>query len=263
MRRPCVADAARRGRSAPKCVEHLLGVVAGRLLLDHGGRAGRGEAGQQHRRLELRRRHRRLVFDRDRIARALQRHRQPAALARSRSVRAPIRSSGSRMRRIGRLRRLASPSKVAVIGQPATAPIDQAAAGAGIAEIERRRAARQSRRRRRRGRARRRSPVRSTVAPSARMALAVLMTSSPSSRPVIRVSPTASAPRIRERCEIDLSPGTRTRPGQRPASGGRSAARRRRHGPSVGVVPCAMLWRLLAWRAVLARAGTAPAARRY
>ena len=38
-------------------------------------------------------------------------------------VRAPISSSGSRMRRIGRLRRLASPSKVAVIGQPATAPM--------------------------------------------------------------------------------------------------------------------------------------------
>ena len=41
------------------------------------------------------------------------------------------------MRRIGRVRRLASPSKVAVIGLPATAPIDQPAPGAGIAEIER------------------------------------------------------------------------------------------------------------------------------
>ena len=38
------------------------------------------------------------------------------------SVRAPIRSSGSSMRRIGRVRSEASPSKVAVIGQPATAP---------------------------------------------------------------------------------------------------------------------------------------------
>ena len=44
------------------------------------------------------------------------------------------------------------------------------------------------------------------------MALAVLMASSPSSMPVMRVSPTVSAPRIRERSEIDLSPGTRTRP---------------------------------------------------
>src|SRR5262249_32888029 len=56
------------------------------------------------------------------------------------------------------------------------------------------------------------SPVRSTFAPSARIDLAVLSTSSPSSRPEIAVSPTDSAPRIRARCEIDLSPGTRTLP---------------------------------------------------
>ena len=46
--------------------------------------------------------------------------RPPSAIS---SVRAPIFSSGSSIRRIGRWRRLASPSKVAVIGQPATAPI--------------------------------------------------------------------------------------------------------------------------------------------
>src|SRR6185295_1083407 len=55
-------------------------------------------------------------------------------------------------------------------------------------------------------------PVRSTLAPSACMDLAVLRTSSPSSRPEILVSPTESAPRMRARCEIDLSPGTRTFP---------------------------------------------------
>src|SRR5258708_23027525 len=44
------------------------------------------------------------------------------------------------------------------------------------------------------------------------MALPVLSTSSPSSSPEMRVSPTVSAPKIRARCEIDLSPGTRTRP---------------------------------------------------
>src|ERR1700716_1205784 len=42
--------------------------------------------------------------------------------------------------------------------------------------------------------------------------LAVLSTSSPSSRPEMVVWPTESAPRIRARCEIDLSPGTRTVP---------------------------------------------------
>src|SRR6185312_4740097 len=59
-------------------------------------------------------------------------------------------------------------------------------------------------------------PVRSTFAPSARMDLAVLRTSSPSRRPEIRVSPTESAPRMRARCEIDLSPGTRTFPDRGP-----------------------------------------------
>src|ERR1044072_6864308 len=70
------------------------------------------------------------------------------------------------------------------------------------------------------------SPVRSTVAPRARIALPVLMTSSPSSRPWIRVSPTVMAARMRARCEIDLSPGTRTRPfrpGARRAGGGGAA----------------------------------------
>ena len=55
------------------------------------------------------------------------------------------------------------------------------------------------RRPRHRGCARRRRPVRSTVAPSARMTLAVSRTSSPSSSPLMRVSPTASAPKISER----------------------------------------------------------------
>ena len=46
----------------------------------------------------------------------------------------------------------------------------------------------------------------------ARMAAAVRMTSSPSSRPVTRVSPEARPPSMTERCEIDLSPGKRARP---------------------------------------------------
>ena len=50
------------------------------------------------------------------------------------------------------------------------------------------------------------------VAPSARQASAVRSTSSPSRRPSTRVSPMESSPKIMERCEIDLSPGTRRRP---------------------------------------------------
>ena len=51
-----------------------------------------------------------------------------------------------------------------------------------------------------------------TLAPSASMARAVASTSSDSSRPRMRVSPTEMAPSISARCDIDLSPGTRIRP---------------------------------------------------
>src|SRR5581483_4932389 len=50
----------------------------------------------------------------------------------------------------------------------------------------------------------------------ARSALAVLRTSSPSSSPLMRVRPVASAPNIRARCDTDLSPGTVTRPDSAP-----------------------------------------------
>ena len=75
-------------------------------------------------------------------------------------------------------------------------------------------------------------------APSRRRArgrlAAVRSTSSPSSRPSTRVSPTESRPRIIARCEIDLSPGGRSRPRKRRA--GRGGQRGRlgivRHGRS-------------------------------
>src|SRR5580693_7794595 len=80
---------------------------------------------------------------------------------------------------------------------------------------------------------------RSTPAPSARIAAAVHSTSSPSSRPVISVRPTARAPSISERCEIDLSPGTRIVPvsgalARTPASG---AAEREIKSSGIDTVP--------------------------
>ncbi len=56
------------------------------------------------------------------------------------------------------------------------------------------------------------SEPRAAAAPSAVMARAVLITSSASSRPRITVSPMATAPNIRARWDMDLSPGTRMRP---------------------------------------------------
>src|SRR5450631_832537 len=127
------------------------------------------------------------------------------------STRAPIRSSGSSTRCIGRLLKEASPIKVAVTGEPATAPsasrtpvpeLPKSSGPAGWAKPPTptpwmRHTP---------------SPVRSSRAPSARMAAAVCSTSSPSKRPATVLSPTVNAPRIRARCEIDLSPGTRVRP---------------------------------------------------
>ncbi len=55
-------------------------------------------------------------------------------------------------------------------------------------------------------------PVRTTPAPSALTAFAVLSTSSPSRRPVMVDSPSATAAIMTARCEQDLSPGARTEP---------------------------------------------------
>src|SRR5207244_2816877 len=51
--------------------------------------------------------------------------------------------------------------------------------------------------------------------PRARRQPAVLDTSAPDDRPRTRAGPSATAFRIRARCEIDLSPGSRTSPSSR------------------------------------------------
>ena len=162
---------------------------------------------------------RRLEHDRDRVARAGERQRQaavarrPAYARRSAPAdRAPAASAADASE--------ASPSNVAVIGQPATAPSISRQPVPELPKSSGSRRRGEAARRRRRGRCHSPAPSRSTRAPSARTALPVLSTSSPSSKPLIRVSPTASAPRISARCEIDLSPGTRTRPLQRAAPAG-------------------------------------------
>ena len=124
---------------------------------------------------------------------------------------APISLSGSRMRRIGRLRKEASPSKVAVIPWPPTTPIISRQPVPALPKSSGSRGGRIAP-----------SPVprirhcpgprRSMTAPSARQALPVRSTSSPSSSPSTRVSPQARRPNRNARCEIDLSPGGRTRP---------------------------------------------------
>ena len=87
----------------------------------------------------------------------------------------------------------------------------QPRAGAGVAEIER--LARRQDRAEPGPRIRHwPGPVRSMTAPSASQALPVLSTSSPSSSPSTFVSPQARRPNRKARCEIDLSPGGRTRP---------------------------------------------------
>ena len=129
--------------------------------------------------------------------------RRPPARA---EKRAPDSVSGSITRRIGRRRRLASPVMTAVRGWLASTPHSRRAA-VPLLPMSRMSSGShrppmprpwmiQS------------APSRVISAPSARMAAAVRRTSSPSSRPVMRVSPTARPANMRARWLMDLSPGT-------------------------------------------------------
>ncbi len=120
--------------------EHAFGVVAAGFRFDHRGLARRRQACQQHRRFELRRGHRRFVGDRDRVGRALQGQRQPAAFGRLQHARAHA------LQRIEHAphRPLAQRGVAVEAGghRPAGHRAEhQPAAGARIAEIERRRRA--------------------------------------------------------------------------------------------------------------------------
>ena len=185
-------------------------MVARGLRLDHRRRAARVEAGEQHRRLDLRRGDRRAIFDRRGLAGPLSTigQRPPSASARTC---APISLSGSRMRRIGRLRSEASPSKVAVIRGRRRRP-SSAARRCRRCRNRASRAAAEARR----ARGRESAIGRAQTARSPRRAPRTLCrcpsTSSPSSSPSTFVSPQASSPNRKARCEIDLSPGGRTRP---------------------------------------------------
>ena len=179
---------------------------------------GRGQPGQQHRRLDLGGGHRRAIDDRHRVARAGERDRQPAAVGHAAS----------------RARRSARPDR-------------ECAASAACAGWRRRRRSRSpgsprpppsrggSRCRNCRNRARTAgsrkpptptpwtrqapSPVRSTLGAQRPHGFAGVDHVLAFEQPGNRVSPTVSAPKISARWEIDLSPGTRTRP----ASGRRAA----------------------------------------
>ena len=135
MRRPCAPSVSTR-TSAPKW--RSMRSVWSRVASASTTMVSPGAAkpGEQHRGLELRRRRRRLVDDRDRIARARQGQRQPAAIADAEHARAHA------FQRIEHApHRPRAQRGIAVEGRRDRAARHrahhQAAAGAGIAEIER------------------------------------------------------------------------------------------------------------------------------
>ena len=199
--------------------QHALGVVAGRLGLDHRGRPRGVEPGEQHRGFDLRRGHRKAIFDRHRVDGTGDGERQAAAFARHEARAEAAQRLDDAAHRPPPQRGVAGDEGGDRVGREDAE--EEPRRGTGIAEIEqilrldepadpdpvhRPPAV---------------VPPSAACAPSALSAAAVASTSSPSSRPLISVRPTASAPSISARCEIDLSPGTPIRP----ASGVRAARR--------------------------------------
>ena len=187
-------------------------MVPGRLALDHGGAPGRVQAGEEDGGLDLGRSRRGLVGDRNGLSRAAEGQRDPPPSA-SLTTLTPIRTSGSRIRRIGRLRK----RRVAVERRgdrmAAGNAHHQARARARIAEIERRRTASTS------------PPMPTPTNPPAARALAgdrgakrpaglapCAARPRPPEGPPRGSRRSTSRPKIMDRCEIDLSPGTRMRP---------------------------------------------------
>ena len=122
--------------SAPKCAEHLLGVVARGLGLDDRRHAAGVEAGEQHRRLDLRRGDRRPVEDRRRVADAFQHDRAAPALRLRQDL-----GPHEPQRVQNPAHRALAERGVAVEGRGDPVAADdahhEARAGAGVAEIER------------------------------------------------------------------------------------------------------------------------------
>jgi len=130
--RPCSPKGSQFGAEIG---QHFFGVVAAGLALDHRGPAERVEAGEQHRRLDLRRGDRRAIFDRRRLGRSLEQDRTAAALALFEHLRA------HQHQRIENAAHWPFPQRGVAI-EPRRDPVaanhahHQARAGAGVAEIQ-------------------------------------------------------------------------------------------------------------------------------
>ena len=164
----------RRQISAPKWMSMRSVWSRVGTRLDHGGAARRMQAGQQHGRLHLRRRHRQVVdgWARDRTCRAP----RSGSVRRSSSTRRPMVCSGASTRPMGRRRKRRVAGELHRHVMACDHPEHEAAAGAGIAEVERAAGAAQAahplaldrERCRSRGRLRRQAPLRPWPWPSRR-----------------------------------------------------------------------------------------------